>query len=230
VTDADSPVPLCTATNFQESPFGDLVAKYTEQALADLMTESTRICESKCGGRRFAPFTVTETHRADAIDPDEYSDQSNLPMDIQSTLGTSYAQALGASSLVRHTWIDQCAPLYQDLWTYSNVSVTVIRSYGGTQDLTAGQILNGPEPDTGHLWFQLGLFLPVGSRVQVTYSGGYTVAIPGDLVRAARLMAAWQVVSDLNPDDTSHDPDRLYGSALKILESYGAGAQSQGFG
>jgi hypothetical protein len=220
---ADAPTPLCSVAQFEGGAFADLAAGYTQstgQPLSDILVEATRACESECGGRRLAPFTVTETHRAGAIDPDEYSDQSNLPMDIQSTLGASYARAIGASSLVRHVWVDQTAPLYQDLWAYSNVSVKVIRSYGGTQNLQPTQILNGPEPDTGHLWFQLGLFLPIGSRVQVTYGGGYTVAIPGDLVRACKLMAAWMIVTELNPEDTSHDPDRLHAAALMILQNY----------
>lgn len=224
---ADSPVPLCTAAQFSSGAFADLAAGYTAvtgQPLDTVLTESTRICESMCGGRRLAPFAgLTETHRASAIDPDEYSDQSNLPMDIQSTLGASYAQAVGASSLVRHVWVDQVAPLYQDLWTYSNVSVTVIRSYGGTQQLQPGQILNGPEPDTGHLWFQLGLFLPVGSRVQVTYGGGFTVAIPADLVRACKYQGAAIIVRELNPEDSSHNPVLLEQSAEKIMKQWARG-------
>jgi hypothetical protein len=220
---ADSPIPLCSAVQFSTGAFADLAKYYTdqtEQPLDDILVEATRACESECGGRRLAPFTVTETHRASMIDPDEYSDQSNLPMDIQSTLGASYAQAIGASSLVRHVYVDQYAPLYQDLWTYSGVSVEIIRSYGGTQNLQPAQILSGPEPDTGHLWFQLGLFLPIGSRVQVTYSGGYTVAIPGDLVRAAKFMTAWMIICELNPEDTNHDPDRLHAAALMLLQNY----------
>lgn len=221
---ADSPIPLCSVSQFEGGAFADLAAGYTQttgQPLSDILGEATRACESECGGRRLAPFTgLVETHRASAIDPDEYSDQSNLPMDIQSTLGASYAQAIGANSLVRRVWVDQAAPLYQDLWAYSNVSVKAIRSYGGTQNLQPTQILNGPEPDTGHLWFQLGLFLPVGSRVQVTYSGGYTVAIPGDLVRACKFMAAWMIICELNPEDTNHDPDRLHAAALMILQNY----------
>jgi hypothetical protein len=220
---ADSPIPLCSAAQFTAGAFGDLAAGYTQatgQPLEDILVEATRACESECGGRRLAPFAnITETHRASVIDPDEYSDQSNLPMDIQSTLGASYAQAIGASSLVRHVYVDQFAPLYQDLWAYSNVSVRIIRSYGGTQNLQPTQILNGPEPDSGHLWFQLGLFLPIGSRVQVTYSGGYQT-IPGDLVRACKLMTAWMIIGELNPNSTDHDPEKLHTDALMLLANY----------
>jgi hypothetical protein len=216
---ADSPIPLCSAAAFTEGPFSDLASQLSDQALSDYLVEGTRLCETETG-RRLAPFTITETHRADMIDPDEYSDTANLPMDIQSTLGMSYAAAMGASSLVRHCWVDEYACRYQDLWAYSGVSVTIIRSYGGTQILAPTQILNGPEPDTGHLWFQLGLFLPIGSRVRIGYSGGYTIAVPADLVRANKLMTASIIVRELNPEDASHDPDILYTDALKILVNY----------
>lgn len=218
---ADTVTPLCTQAQFTEGALGDLAEGYSPTALGDILAEATRECESECN-RRLAPFTgLTETHRADVIDPDEYSDQANLPMDIQSTLGASYARAIGASDLVRHTWLDECAVRYPDLWQYSGVSVTIIRSYGGTQNLAPTQILNGPENDTGHLWFQLGLFMPVGSRIQATYGGGYVIAIPADLVRACKFMAASIIVAELNPDDTAHNPAALRDRACKILAAYG---------
>lgn len=221
MADADTPVPLCTVTNFTESPFADLVAGYTDTALSDLMSESTRACEGAAGDKRLAPFTVTETTRADGIDPDEYPAGASLPMPIQGTIGWSEALALGGGNdLVRHCWLTQFPVRYPDLWEYSGVSVLVIRSYAGTETFNPSQILDGPD-NTGHLWFQIGSLIPVGSRVRTTYSGGYTVAIPADLVRASRLMAAWMVITELDPQDTAHDPDRLYGSAMKILANYG---------
>jgi hypothetical protein len=217
---ADSVTPLCTAAQFNEGAFADLARTYSTDALNDILIEATRVCEDETQ-RRLAPFTgLTETVRADGVDPDEYTDAANLPMDIQSTLGASYAQALGASSLVRHCWLSEFAPRYQDLWTYNNASITIIRSYGGTQDVSAAQILNGPEPDTGHLWFQLGIFLPIGSRVQVTYGGGYTVAIPASLVRACKYMAASIIVRELDPTASGHDADELHVDALMYLSSW----------
>jgi hypothetical protein len=218
--DADTPVPLCSAANFTSSAFGDLVAKYSAQALADLMSESTRACEAAAGGRRLAPFTITETTRADGVDPDEYPAGASLPMPIQGTIGWSEALALGGGNdLVRHCWLTQTPPRYPDLWQYSGITITVIRSYSGTQQYDQAQLLDGPD-NTGHLWFQIGSLVPIGSRVRTTYSGGYVIAIPADLVRAGRLMAAWMVVSELNPASTDHDPDRLYASACRILEAY----------
>jgi hypothetical protein len=218
---ADCPVPLCTAAQFSSGAFSDLAQGYTNttgQPLDELLGEATRVCESECG-RRLAPFTVTETTRADGIDPDEYPSGASLPMPIQGTIGWSEALALGGNDLVRHCWLSEFPCRYQDLWAYTDVSVTVIRSYAGTETLQAAQILDGPD-NTGHLWFQIGTLVPVGSRVRPTYSGGYTVAVPADLVRACKYMTAWMIITELNPEDTSHDPDRLHTSALMILSNY----------
>lgn len=220
---ADSVIPLCSAAQLTSGPFKDLFSQVGDTTISDWLTEATRACEREAG-RRLAPFTdLIEYQYAQVINPDEYSDSANLPMDIQSTLGMSYASAIGASTLVRQVWVDEFAPHYQDMWAYSDVSVSIIRSYGGTQDLSATQILLGPQADTGHLWFQLGLFLPVGSRVQITYSGGYTVAVPADLSRACKFMTASFALRELDPDDSRHDPDLLYEDALKILVAYERG-------
>lgn len=215
----DQPIPLCSPANFQESAFGDLVADWSETALADLMAESTRLCETETG-RRLAPFTsVQESHRGQGMDPDEYTDSANLPMDLQGTLGRSYAMALGASTLVRHCWLNQAPPHYPELWTYSVSQFTIVRSYGGSENLTSAQY-NGPDIDTGHIWLNLGIFAPIGSYFYITYSGGYTVAVPGDLVRACRYMAAWLAIAELNPNTTDRDPDRLHAAAVAILCNY----------
>lgn len=219
MANADCPVPLCSVSQFTESAFGDLVAEWPAQAKADLVTEATRICEGEAGGRRLAPFTITETTRADAIDPDEYPPGADMPMPIQGTVGWSQALALGGNDLVRHCWLSQFPVRYPDLWQYSNVSVTVIRSYAGTEVLQQAQILDGPD-DTGHLWFQIGTLVPVGSRIRNTYSGGFVLAVPADLVRAAKLVSAWLAIGELNPGSTDHDPDKLYTDALLILANY----------
>ena len=218
--DADAPALLCNYATFIEGAFGDLVSGFSQTAVTDILAEATRQCEDQTG-RRLAPFTVTETHRASAVDPDEYVGSTMLPMDIRSVMGYSYAQALGAGSLVRHVWLDEKPVRYQDLWAYSNVSVTIIRSYGGTQNLIQSQILDGPD-DTGHVWFMLGMFIPQGSRIRVTYSGGYTVATPASLVRACKFMAAAVAIDELNPEDSEHDPDRLHNIALRWLAPFAA--------
>lgn len=215
---ADTPVPLATAAQMAEGAFADLIRSFSAQAQADLMIEATRQCEGAVG-RRFAPFTqLPETHRAEGIDPDEYADSSNLPMDLQGTLGRSYASALGASALVRHVWLNEYAPRYPEYWTYANLNVTLVRSYGGTQQVSAAQILTS-STDTGHVVFQLGLFLPVASTIQIKYDGGYQT-IPADLVRACKFMAASIAVAELDPQLHSHDPDLLEAKAVGILEAF----------
>ena len=219
---SDPGTPLCSAAQFNSGPFADLAAYYvaqTQQPLEDVLLEATRGLEEMCD-RRLAPFTITgESHRAEGIDPDEYADSANLPMDLQGTLGRSYAYALGASTLVRHCWLNEFAPRYPEMWTYSNISIEIVRSYGGSQVITPQQI-TGPDTDSGHVWFQLGTFLPIGSYIYVGYSGGYTAAVPAGLVRANKLKAAAIIVRELNPEGTSHNPDLLEQDAEKIMERW----------
>lgn len=216
---ADTVTPLCSWAEFTSGAFADLARSYTDPAAQTaILAESTRMCE-EVTTRRLAPFIATvETHRAQGIDPDEYTDAANLPLDLQGTLGRSYAFALGASTLIRHCWLNEFAPRYPEMWSYSDVSITIVRSYGGTEVLTPAQI-DGPEPDSGHVWFHLGLFIPIGSLIRVTYSGGYAT-IPADLRRAAKLMTASLIVRELQPSAQSRDPDLLYKEAVQALTAY----------
>jgi hypothetical protein len=214
---ADPGPSLATYAQLKESALADLFSEYDEPVVSDYLIQGTRLVEEACG-RRLAPFTLTETQRADAIDPDEYAETANLPLSIQGTLGLSYATALGTTNLVRHCWLNHFPPHYPDMWAYSGVSVQTILSYGGpAQNLASTQILDGPD-DTGHLWFQLGLFLPVGSRVRTTYSGGYVVATPASLVRANEYMSAALIIRELRPEDVSHSPEELREAAMNILD------------
>jgi hypothetical protein len=219
MTMPDDGTPFCSPALFSAGAFADLAALYPEQALADILLEGTRLCEDEAG-RRLAPFTVTaESHRAEGMDPDEYTDTANLPLDIQGTLGMSYANAVGASTLVRHIYLNEFADRYTDMWTYSGVTLTIARSYGGTEVLNPTQF-TGPDADSGHVWFQQGTFLPIGSIVYASYSAGYTIATPASLVRANKFMSASLIVRELNPEDTSHDPDVLRDEALKIMGNW----------
>ena len=98
---------------------------------------------------------------------DGTSDELTLVRALQQVFGnggsTVYcvrtaATGFGAGNLVRHLWVDEFAPRYADMWSYSDVSISLIRSFGGTQAIPQAQLLAGPAPDTGHTWFQLGLF------------------------------------------------------------------------
>jgi hypothetical protein len=218
---ADTVAPLCSWAEFTNGAFANIAVKYTDSTVqSDLLQESTRLCE-EAADRRLAPFTgLTESHRGQGVDPDEYTDSANLPLDIAGAIGRSYAMALGASTLVRHMWLREFAPRYPDLWTYSSVTVTIIRSYGGSETLTASQF-DGPENDSGHVWFHLGKFIPVGSVLRATYSGGYTVSIPASLRRACKLMTAALVIRELNPAQQTHDPGLLQDEAEAICASFG---------
>lgn len=215
----DAPIPLCSEGQLRSGAFADLATAYTGGSLSDILIEATRACETETG-RRLAPFTLTESHRAEGIDPDEYTDASNLPMDIIGATSSSYAQSLGASTLVRHCWLNEYAPHYPDLWAYSNVSLSVTRSVGGSQSFTNANY-SGPDPDTGHVLFNVGQFIPIGSWLYVTYSGGYTT-VPADLVRACKWMAAAIVCRELDPMGSSHghSPAELEGLAVAWLSPY----------
>ena len=66
---ADTPTPLATSAQMKEGAFADLVRSFDDPALDQLMVEATRACETECS-RRLAPFTMTESHRAEGIDPE----------------------------------------------------------------------------------------------------------------------------------------------------------------
>jgi hypothetical protein len=106
------------------------------------------------------------------------------------------------------------------MWTYANLQVTILRSYGGSQVMNATSLI-GAEADSGHVWFTLGTFLPVGSLIRVNYDGGYTT-VPADLGRACKLQAASLVLGEIDPAGTqfSHDRGALAEQAEKILCNY----------
>lgn len=216
----DSPTPLATSAIMRQGPLGDLVQAYSDPALDRLMVQATRLCESECQ-RRLVPFTITESHRAEGVDPDELTNMASMPLDMISTLSSSYASALGASDQVRHVWLREYAPRYQEMWQYGNdLTITIIRSIGGQETFTPVDVI-GPEPDTGHVWFRLGTFLPIGSLIRATYSGGYQT-IPGDLERACQFMAGGIAARDLDPAvrNTTHDAGTLTAEAVGVLTAY----------
>lgn len=218
---ADSPVPLATSADMQTGQFADLVRDYSPDTLDQLMVEATRLCEG-VAGRRLAPFVaVPESHRASGVDPDENGDAGGLPLDIRGTLGRSYSNALGGiGDQVRHVWLNEHAARYPEMWTYANLGVTILRSYGGSQSVAAAQIV-GAEADSGHVWFTLGTFLPVGSLIRVVYDGGYTT-VPADLARACKLTAAVLALGEIDPAGAqfAHDPGALSAQADTILGHY----------
>lgn len=215
---ADQPTPLASVSNFVEGPFANLVSGYSVQASTNLMLQATRACESACD-RRLAPFTgVVETQRADAMDIEDAMD-AYVPLDPTSQLGYSRAQSLGSTLLTRHFWVREHPPRYPEMWTGSIGGIMLYRSYSGAQTVTV--TTTQFEPDTGHCRFALGTFVPPGTTIQVTYSGGYAT-VPADLVQACQYMAASMAVKQLDPVDgrSGHDPDALRADALEMLAPY----------
>ena len=213
----DTLTALRTVEQFLEGAFADLARDYSTTALNNIIVEATRACESSTD-RRLAPFTITETQRADGLDVEDALD-AYVPLDPTSQLGFSRAQSLGSTLLVRHFWVSECPPRYPELWTGTINSISLLRSYSGTQSVAINTLQY--EPDTGHVRFQLGTFVPPATTIVVNYSGGYTT-VPADLVRACKFMAASIILKELDPAQAihGHDPDALRLDALELLASY----------
>lgn len=214
----DLVTPLASVAQFTEGPFANLVSGFSSPAQTNLMLQATRACESACD-RRLAPFAgVTETQRAAAMDVEDAMD-SYVPLDPTSQLGFSRAQSLGSTLLARHFWVREHPPRYPELWSGSIATIGLLRSYSGTQAVGISTLQY--ETDTGHVRFQLGTFVPPGTTIVVTYSGGYST-VPADLVQACQYMAASMAVKQLDPVDgrSGHDPDALRSDALEMLAPY----------
>jgi len=193
------PVSLASVADLSKR-YPELVVDIEPTTLADILVEATSHLEDRTG-RRLAPF---QNHlfqeRLFGIDPSEYGNNADMPMDIYGSLGLSQAIALGASTLVRHFWLDHFAPVYPELWTYDIQSMAIIRTYGDYQPINFahGGII-GPDITDGHVWLRLGTFAPEGTRVNVVYNGGYTKGIPPSLRRACLFQAAKFIILEFEP-------------------------------
>jgi hypothetical protein len=193
------PVALATVDEFSKR-YPELVVDLDPTTIADILVEATAHLEDLTS-RRLAPFTGhVYQDRLFGIDPVEYGNNADMPMDIYGSLGMSQAIALGASTLVRHFWLDQHAPAYPELWTYDIQSMNIYRTYGDYQpiDFAHGGV-RGPDVTDGHVWIRLGTFAPEGSRIEVVYNGGYTKGIPPSLRRACLFQAAKFVMLEFEP-------------------------------
>ena len=194
---ADSPTPLATVAQMQEGPFGDLVRDYSAQALSDLMVQATRAVEDATG-RRLAPFTLTESQRMTALDVEDGLTEG-MPLPNAAQISAEYGQARGVGNLVRHFWVRHYPPHYPDLWSpAAQISaLNVAWSFGGTTAVAPTSLQY--EPDTGHVRFLIGTFVPPGSTATYTYTGGYSTT-PAGLLRATLMQAAVLALEDLNPE------------------------------
>lgn len=177
---------------------------WTDAAIVNLLRRASVSLETRCK-RRLAAFTKTESHSAYGISPDEYGEQGDMALNLSGALGWSQARALGVASMVREFWLDEWAPAYPELWTYTLESFTVLRTFGDTQTVDAATLRTwqGPETDTGHLKAPIGFYCPEGSTVRITYSGGYTVGIPWDLNQACVFQAMKYMILGMEPESRS---------------------------
>ena len=191
------PGSLATVARFIKR-YPELARQRDPIVIQESLIEATADIESMTS-RRLAPFTNTISEdMLRGIYPNEYGDDSaGMPMSIAGSLGISFAEAIGADDLVRHFFLDHCAPLYPELWTYSITSMNIYLTYGNSQpiDVAGGGII-GPEVTSGHCWLRLGTFAPEGTRIKTVYSGGYTLGIPPSLQRACLMNTAKLLVMD----------------------------------
>lgn len=190
--------PLATLANLTSTPLKDLTTNYTVPEQQNLITRASRAIETYCG-RRLAPFTKTESHRAEGLDPDESADNYGMLLDTAGILGQSRAQSLGSTDLVRHVFLRERPVQWEEMWTGAINTCTIYRSFSGSQvvDITTLQY----ETDTGHVRFSLGTFLPQGSTISINYTGGYSPAVPDDLIQATMFKAAELAIVNLLPED-----------------------------
>ena len=197
-----SPASLATVEDFQRR-FKEQSRDIPADLLADILVEATDHIEDMTN-RRLAPFTGHYYEdRLFGVNPNEYGNSADMPMDIRGSLGMSQAASLGfsASDLVRHFWVDQFAPVHPELWTYNIQQMAVYTTFGSVQyvDIANNGIIMGPGITDGHVWFRLGTFAPEESRVRVIYDGGYTVQIPPALRRACLFQAVKFVMLEFEP-------------------------------
>jgi hypothetical protein len=167
--------------------------RWPDATLNQLLVSVTTMIQSRCQSR-ITPFTnKIETHSAYGISPDEYTAQGMMPTDLSGALGWSRAAAFGVTAMIREFWVDECAPMYGEWWTFTLNKVTILRTMGDQQIFTDFTRWQGPDVDTGHVKMPVGTYCPVNSVLQVEYSGGYN-PVPGDLQMAATFLAMKQII------------------------------------
>lgn len=186
--------PLCSISDLTSTPLSSVLTNWSQTAQSALIIEGSRAVESYCGAR-LSPFTITESVRAQMVDPDEQVD-AYTPLDTIGQLGLSRAQSLGASDLVRHCYVRERPRVWIDSWVGAVSNIVVLRSFSGSQTVAASAVQY--ETDTGHIRFAFGTYIPQGSTLVTTYSGGYN-PVPDELKRAAVLRCTLLAIVEMRP-------------------------------
>lgn len=191
--------PIVSPTDFNDGAFAYMTRGVSAPHLLNVLTRASRSVESRCQ-RRFSPFVnLTESSTAAGVSMFGVGMDADLPLPMIGSLGMSKGRALGVTNLVQDMWLTEYAPSWPELWSYSNVSVTLQRTWGDRQTLIQSQLV-GPELDTGHLRFPIGTLCPVGTTIVATYSGGYTT-IPDDIQQAVAYTAAKTLIVEIEPQN-----------------------------
>ena len=189
--------PLASTADLEASSLVEVVRDVPEPHRAALMIRASRSIESQCE-RRFAPFTITETGRASTVDIDDSGGDIGGPVPWAVSIAQSRARSLGgAGDLVRHIFLREYPPQWSELWVGALVSVWVDPGLAGSYQVPLGGVQY--EPDTGHIRLALGTYVPMGSTVRVTYSGGYS-PVPDDLLQACLYEATEMAFHELLPE------------------------------
>lgn len=188
---------LAQVSDLQNLPLWEIVRDFVPAEDTKLANRATRSVESYCG-RRLAPFTITETHRLMDIDVESQVEGYGPILDTSTILGISRARSLGATQLVSDLWLNHYPSHFVEMWSGALLGVNLFRSYGGTVPIPVTLSSIQFEPDSGHIRFPVGTFIPQGTTGQVTYSGGYGPVVPDDLVQATVYEMALLALADLS--------------------------------
>jgi hypothetical protein len=193
--------PIASADTLTSGGLAYIVRGSSPAALDALMVRASRTVENRCQ-RRFSPFVnLVESHVAEGVTFDGGwggSPGADALGFFTGALAMRGGRGMGQEN-VTEFWVDQVAPHRPELWQYTALSVSIIRPYSAA--LVLGAQVIGPQPDTGHVRFPTGTYCPPGSTIIVTYSGGYTLGFPEDLVQATRLTAAKTLILEIEPQN-----------------------------
>ncbi len=188
--------PLAQSSDLQASPLVEVFRDITAHESA-LLTRASRSIEAICE-RRLTPFTITESSRADTLDIDDDGGDIGGPVQWAASLAQSRSRALGGDGgMVRHLFLREYPPQWADLWVGALVAVWSDPALAGSFQIPLPGIQY--EPDTGHVRLSLGTYVPTGSTLRVTYSGGYN-PVPDDLIQASLYAATEMALIELTPE------------------------------
>ena len=211
--------PLIQVTDITNKPMVDAIKALSGAQQTELVANASMAVEDYCR-RRLAAFTgLVEHHRAQEVDPDAATDYPPSMLDNQAQINMLRAQSLGATSWVRTCRVDEYPPRFPDYWSGAIASVSITRDISGSTTITPAQIAEYQQ-DTGFVRFPIGAYIPIGSSIQVTYSGGY-VTVPGGLKQAVIFEAIELAMLDILPELSNHfDMAELKDKKQELLTEY----------